>query len=143
MKTQLYKLQSFSGKSSSDSTATPATPSSSLGTNETALIGAGIGAAGGIVESGLGLLQTAGDAATGGLGAILGAVSSVITSTLSAVTDIISANQQAITQRRAILAETMGKYFSIDTNKHSNLGFVIAGALVLGGLLYIAAIKKK
>lgn len=113
------------------------------GQNKTDLISTGISTGGSIVSSGLSLLSTATDAATGGLGAILSAVTGVISAVTGGIVQSISISQQAITQRRQIIAQELGDFMDMDTNKNSNLGYIIIAGLVLGGLIYIAAIKQK
>lgn len=114
------------------------------GDNKTALINTGITAGANIVSTGLSTLgKGLGNAATGGLTAILSAVTGVISSVTTGVVQSIGLSQQAITQRRQIIAQELGDFMDMDTNKNSNLGFVIIAGLILGGLIYIAAVKQK
>lgn len=121
------------------------TPSTELsGDNKTSLISTGITAGADLVSTGLSTLgKGLGDAATGGLTAILSAVTGVISAVTGGIVQSIGLSQQAITQRRQIIAQELGDFMDMDTNKNSNLGFVIIAGLVLGGLIYIAAVKQK
>lgn len=111
------------------------------------IINTSIGTVGDLANTGIELAVQAGTslaegAMTMGIGPILSGVGSVLNAIGGLYNGIVAANQKGTTERTGIIASLIADLKNVDTNKTSNIAFVIMGGVVMMLLLLIAMKKQ-